>query len=363
MAGTHGEDLADEAVLVAAARDADSQAFGLLYRRYLPDVRTYCGRRIEDPGRAEDIAQETFVRAFQRIGSFRLGSDFWPWLQVIAKNLCIDEGRAGRHRRETSEPTPESPHPDGWDSDVTCETVISRAQRRHSRAVLADAFADLNPDQRLLLWQHDVEEMSYQEIAHARATTVNAVRNAAWRARHLLKATIGEHGRRLRAWILAPFAASVRPLWRWLARRRPRLPVAARGESLVAFLEGTTVLLVSAALLGSPWTLAPPQHSPMPRYDTAEVTDEHLIGPGRIDIAEAARGTASGGSLERQLIRTDIDHEPPREQGAGPSRVNYRLEIRDPNGEVIYWEETTLECGPSRPFEPIPDDGPVRAYC
>jgi RNA polymerase sigma-70 factor (ECF subfamily) len=85
----------DESALIAAARRGDTHAFEGLYRALAPSVYGFCLRLARDSAEAQDCAQETFVRAWQRLGEFRGDSRFGTWLHKIALNEVL--GRR-RHR-------------------------------------------------------------------------------------------------------------------------------------------------------------------------------------------------------------------------------------------------------------------------
>src|SRR5215470_20460907 len=85
----------DERALIAAARRGDTRAFEGLYRALAPSVYGFCLRLARDSAEAQDCAQETFVRAWQRLGEFRGDSRFGTWLHRIALNEVL--GRR-RHR-------------------------------------------------------------------------------------------------------------------------------------------------------------------------------------------------------------------------------------------------------------------------
>jgi RNA polymerase sigma-70 factor (ECF subfamily) len=85
----------DESALLAAARRGDTRAFEGLYRALAPSVYGFCLRLARDSAEAQDCAQETFVRAWQRMGEFRGDSRFATWLHRIALNEVL--GRR-RHR-------------------------------------------------------------------------------------------------------------------------------------------------------------------------------------------------------------------------------------------------------------------------
>src|SRR5687767_13135214 len=92
----------DEATLVAAAQGGDEAAFAEIVRRYqLPVYRVAYGltRNASD---ADDLAQETFVRAWQALGRFRVGEPLFPWLSRIAVNLAYSLFRSRKRRPETA---------------------------------------------------------------------------------------------------------------------------------------------------------------------------------------------------------------------------------------------------------------------
>lgn len=85
--------------LVLAARDGDGDAFGRLYGRLLPLVRHVVADNVHDRAELDDVVQEVFTRAFQRLGALREPERFRPWLLSIARRAAIDHRRvrvAGR---------------------------------------------------------------------------------------------------------------------------------------------------------------------------------------------------------------------------------------------------------------------------
>src|SRR6476620_11356818 len=85
----HNSDIA----LVERALDNDLAAFEQLVTRYQNKIIGYSARMLNDPVEAEDVAQETFIKAYRSLASFRGESSFSTWLYRIATNLCIDRVR------------------------------------------------------------------------------------------------------------------------------------------------------------------------------------------------------------------------------------------------------------------------------
>src|SRR5215211_1762457 len=110
MRSTTGE---AEVVLVDRAQSGDREAFDELVRRHADRLYAVILRFLADPADAEEVTQETFLRAWRGIGGFRGGSQFFTWLYRIglneAKRLAIRQPPAGKVRSLEDEPVPEAP--------------------------------------------------------------------------------------------------------------------------------------------------------------------------------------------------------------------------------------------------------------
>lgn len=103
-----------EPEVVRAAADGDLDAFEVLVRTYQEPVWRFLRGMVRDPALAEDLAQDTFLRAFDRLRTFRFRSRFSSWLFQIARNLAIDALRQRERRgllpaRLGADPTPPDP--------------------------------------------------------------------------------------------------------------------------------------------------------------------------------------------------------------------------------------------------------------
>ena len=114
-------DLDRDRALVERCQAGDSAAFGNLYARYYERLLRFCLRRLNDRHEAEDAAQEAFARAWKALPRFAGERRFYPWLTVIAGNICTDMLR----RRSRSTPT--------HGTSAHCATPRGRGQRRHLR--------------------------------------------------------------------------------------------------------------------------------------------------------------------------------------------------------------------------------------
>lgn len=164
--------------LSAAARDGDDQAFAALSERYRKALWSYCRRATGDPHIAEDITQETLLRAWSRIGTFDPSRPMWPWLVRIAQRLCVDHQRAGArtvaaHEALRRERVHLRTSPDPTD-------LAEQWDLRHRLDV---ALSVLNARYRRLLLLHAIEGWSYRDIAAADGSTVTSVGKVLNRAR------------------------------------------------------------------------------------------------------------------------------------------------------------------------------------
>lgn len=177
-----------DALLVARCVCGDLAAFDLLVIKYQRRIRRLIGRMVRDVDLVEDIAQETFIRAYRALHQFKGESQFYTWLYRIAVNTAKqflhklqrepqlvdnnflsedagDETFSSRHEPSTDE-TPES---------VLAAKEIMTALDR--------AMAALPEDLRQALSLREIEGLSYEEIAQSMACPVGTVRSRIFRAR------------------------------------------------------------------------------------------------------------------------------------------------------------------------------------
>ena len=173
----------EEAGLLRAAQGGDPAAFGELVRRYQRPVYRVAYALTRNASDADDLAQETFVRAYQAIGRFRVGEPLFPWLARIATNLAISLFRRRKRRPETPiEPLIEAGRQWGAEDDPA-RGVEEDERARHMQA----AFAELKPEHQAVLALRVIEEQSYEEIAATLRVPVGTVMSRLSRARAELK--------------------------------------------------------------------------------------------------------------------------------------------------------------------------------
>lgn len=143
----------DRSLIAGALAGAESD-LELLFHRHWPRAYRAAFLIVHDHAAAEDVAQEAFVAAIRRLGSFDRRRPFAPWLGAIVANRAIDWLRARGSRREVTEVALERPAP------------AAPALGRYSEDLLA-ALATLSPEQRMVVVLRYVLEYTPGEIAHA----------------------------------------------------------------------------------------------------------------------------------------------------------------------------------------------------
>jgi RNA polymerase sigma-70 factor (ECF subfamily) len=176
----------DEA-LIAAARDGDRDAFSDLMARYRGVAFAYAYARLRDRDEAEDVAQETFVRAYLALGRLRGPRSWEAWLMRILRNLCADALRRRKVRR--SEPM----DPDWTDGGPSPEMLAVTAER--SRELNA-AVAALPEKYRIPLVMRYGSGCSYREIAAAMGVPESTVIGRLAGALRLMRRSLGAEDKR-----------------------------------------------------------------------------------------------------------------------------------------------------------------------
>lgn len=151
-----------------AARDGDPVALTALIRATQDDVRRLC-RYLVDQASADDLSQETYVRALQALPSYQARSPFRPWLLSIARRTCADELRRRTRRRSLL---------------VRLRGGLSETVPDRSGDVAAtDLLSRLDPDRRAAFVLTQVLGLSYAEAAQACEVPVGTIRSRVARAR------------------------------------------------------------------------------------------------------------------------------------------------------------------------------------
>ena len=172
-----------ETALVVAAQAGDESAFAEIVRRYQRSVYRVAYGLTRSPSDADDLAQETFVRAWQAFGRFRAGEPLNPWLNRICVNLAYSLFRHRKRRPETSiEPLVEAGQQWAANDDPEAE-----AAERESSSQLEAALADLSSEHQAVLVLRAVEDLSYDQIAQTLGVPIGTVMSRLSRARAELK--------------------------------------------------------------------------------------------------------------------------------------------------------------------------------
>ncbi len=174
----------DEEV-VARCRSGDLEAFGLLYARYARQVYRFSYHMLGDADEADDIKQDTFLKAYQALHGFRGDCGLQTWLLKIAGNLCRDRLKS-RARRGEIELIPEIA--DNLHDPVGIGTDPAAAlERKHLQDTVHRVLGGLPEAQRVLIILRDIEGLNYQQIATVLGCSVSSVKLRLFRARRGFK--------------------------------------------------------------------------------------------------------------------------------------------------------------------------------
>ena len=172
-------DLSRDRDLVTRCQEGDHQAFDELYLHYYRRLCRFCSRALKRPDDVEDVVQEAFVRAWKALPNLAGDRLFYPWLSVIAANLCIDVQR----RSSRAIPVAEVRQPI---ADIFSGEVDEALLTEIDGEMVKEAFNKLPMRYRRILDMREVQGWSYRKIAEAEELSPSAVETLIWRARQAL---------------------------------------------------------------------------------------------------------------------------------------------------------------------------------
>ncbi|HRN66883.1 MAG TPA: sigma-70 family RNA polymerase sigma factor [Promineifilum sp.] len=183
----------NEETLIHQAQEGDIVAFNRLVVQHQELVFNVAYRIMGDPAVAEDVAQETFITAYQSLKSFRGGS-FKSWLIRVATNRCYDELRRRKRRPQTSLDEIMDENESFAFLRSPNEGPEAHRQRVELALVIEHCLKGLPDDQRIVTVLGDVEGYDYQEIANITRVSLGTVKSRLSRARAKLRDCLQQFG-------------------------------------------------------------------------------------------------------------------------------------------------------------------------
>ena len=163
--------------LVLRTRRGEVEAFGEVVTRYQQSVFNVCYRMLGERMEAEDLTQETFLRAYEKLGTFDVERPFGPWIRRVATNLCLNHIQGQKpesyeldeERDQSSVHDPQEP-----------ESIL---QGEQSAEAVRNAILSLPAHYRAVIELRHYQEMSYSEIAQTLGLPLSDVKSHLYRAR------------------------------------------------------------------------------------------------------------------------------------------------------------------------------------
>ena len=176
----------DDVQLIRSILSGDDTAFDILVEKYQKSVHALVWRKIEDFHYAEEITQDTFLQAYEKLSTLRNPNQFAGWLYVIANRLCIDWMRKKKPALQSLEDTPMAEiEESSYIYHLSEQQQTRSAERRHE--IVKKLLAKLPESERTVMTLFYLGEMSMQEISKFLGVSVKAISSRLSRARKRLR--------------------------------------------------------------------------------------------------------------------------------------------------------------------------------
>jgi RNA polymerase sigma-70 factor (ECF subfamily) len=286
-------DLDRDRALVERCQAGDSAAFGNLYARYYERLLRFCLRRLNDRHEAEDAAQEAFARAWKALPRFAGERRFYPWLTVIAGNICTDMLR----RRSRSTPTDDmeltAQHPVGVVGSDTSEELVLAAV---DGELVNRALGRLSTRHRHVLAMREGSGWTYQQIADHEGVEIGTIETLLWRARQALKrefAVVSESKEALAGFLVATGVVIKRTVFR-AAHRGASMHSQSSGSTGGGLRNAFSAVAVTGAAVAAGFIV--PQALSGPPSAPSAGTGSALAAPPFNSLGVPATSGATGGT-------------------------------------------------------------------
>ena len=182
--------------LIRAAQRGDQDAFEQLVRAYDQSVLRLAMNLLRSPEDARDVYQEAFLRVYRNLDSFRFDCSFHTWLYRIVTNICLDQLRKRKVRKEESPvvDTPDGPldRMDAFEEDSADSDPDRSMWNRELRKKIETALQDLTPRERMVFELRHYQGLRLRNIGEMLGTTEEAAKNCLFRATQKMRSVLGD---------------------------------------------------------------------------------------------------------------------------------------------------------------------------
>ena len=176
----------DDVKLIRKILSGDDAAFGTLVEKYQKSIHALAWRKIDDFHHAEEIMQDTFLKAYKKLSTLKNPNRFAGWLHIIANRLCIDWMRAQKSVMQSIEDTPvEEIEKSSYTHHVSEQWVTEQTESCH--ALVKKLLEKLPENERRVVTLYYLDEMSTKEIGEFMGVSVNTITSRLQRARKRLQ--------------------------------------------------------------------------------------------------------------------------------------------------------------------------------
>jgi RNA polymerase sigma-70 factor (ECF subfamily) len=182
--------------LIRAAQRGDQDAFEQLVRAYDQSVLRLAMNLLRSPEDARDVYQEAFLRVYRNLDSFRFDCSFHTWLYRIVTNICLDQLRKRKVRKEEPSVVETSEGPvdrmDAFEEEAAEADPERALWNRQLKQKIEDALQDLTPRERMVFELRHYQGLRLRNIGEILGTTEEAAKNCLFRATQKMRSLLGD---------------------------------------------------------------------------------------------------------------------------------------------------------------------------
>lgn len=186
-------DAFEEKQLIEQSVSGDREAFRGLVDRYQGKLLRLVGQIVRSREDAEDIVQESFVKAYLSLDSFRGQSSFYTWIYRIAFNMAIDFKRRVARRGGEAAPIEDIDTAKNIYTTTVSEIPSDTVNRKEQAIIITKALEDLSEEHRSVIVLREIDGLSYEEIAKVTGVTKGTVMSRLHYARKKMQGELREH--------------------------------------------------------------------------------------------------------------------------------------------------------------------------